>query len=117
LRDPFVGRGDGDVGAQCFEARLRDAADGKQVFDALEWAAFFAELDDGLRGGGADSRPLLELLDGRGVQVNRMRGRLFLCCGDGQREQQCCSESENEVLESRSQPTNSSWCCSTNLRG
>lgn len=53
--------------------------DGEEVFHALEGAAFFAELNDGFRGGRADPRQFLELLQRRCVQINRMRRRLFLC--------------------------------------
>ena len=76
------GRGDADVGAQFFEARLRDAVDGEQVFDPLQRAAFFAEPDDGFCGTWTNSGQLLELLDSRGVQINWLGRRLFLCCGN-----------------------------------
>ena len=71
-------RTDHDVGAQLFEARFRDAADREQIVDAAELAAFLAELDDVVCCDGADARELLELLDGCGIQINRLCGRFLL---------------------------------------
>jgi hypothetical protein len=47
-----VGRrwSDRDVRPQLFEPRLRNSFDRQQVFDALEWAAALAKLDDRLFG-------------------------------------------------------------------
>jgi len=41
--------------------------DGEQIFDVLEGATFFAELNDGLCGGRANPRQFLQLLGCRGV--------------------------------------------------
>jgi hypothetical protein len=79
----FWGWGDGDVGTDSLEARLGDAVNGAEVFDALEGAAFFAEADDGFGGIRPYARKLLKLLERGRVQVERFGGRLLLRLGCG----------------------------------
>ncbi len=70
---------DKDVGTDFRKAFFAEAADGKEIFNAAEWAALLAEAHDGLGGDGADGGKCLELLDGGGVQIERFfRGWRFL---------------------------------------
>lgn len=75
---------DGNVRAELVEPGLRNAVDCEEIINPSEWAASFAEPYDCLSGGRADARELLQLLDGRCVQVEWLRGRLLLlACGKG----------------------------------
>jgi hypothetical protein len=53
----------------------------------LSGPVFFAELNDGFRGGWSNPGQFLELFDGRRVQVNWMSRRLFLCRSCREHEQ------------------------------
>lgn len=75
---------DGNVRPKLVEAGFRDAMNREQILDALEGAALSAKPHDRLSGRRADARELLQLLDGRCVQVEWLRGRLLLlACGKG----------------------------------
>lgn len=57
---------------------MAEAADGEQIVYAFERPIRLAHLQDFLRRGGPDSRHLLKLLRRRRIDVDRLRGRLFL---------------------------------------
>src|ERR1700675_1957920 len=82
-------RRDGDVRTKFFEPRLRDAVNGEQVFNALEWAALLAKLHDCLRRARPDSRQLLELLERRRIHIDRLRRRFFLRARQGNKQHTC----------------------------
>src|SRR5215211_891958 len=63
---------------QLLEPRRSDAGDGVEVVDRAEGAVLLAVMDDLLCRYRPDSRELVELLDGRGVQVNRPCRRRLL---------------------------------------
>ena len=69
---------DHDVWLQGSELFLTDAADGKQVYDAAEAPALFPHFDDSLRRDWPHAGKLLKLFHVRRVQINRLRGGLFL---------------------------------------
>lgn len=68
---------DADVGPQLLKPGSGDAADDKQIFDAAEWPALFAEMHDGPRRRRPNSGQLLKFFERGGVQVKRFRGRLL----------------------------------------
>jgi hypothetical protein len=63
------------IRAHLIEFALPDSLDRQQVFDAVEPAALMAEIYDGLGSFGADAGNLLQFLDVRDVQIQRMRRR------------------------------------------
>src|SRR5579863_3770190 len=79
-------RRDGDVRTKFFEPHLRDAVNGKQVFDALERTALLAKLHDCLRRAWADSRQLLKLLERGCIHIDRLRRRLLLRAHEGNKQ-------------------------------
>ena len=71
----------GEIFAHFFQALFTQAFDGEQVVDAFEGTIGFAHEQDFFRGGGADSRDLLQFLGSGGVNVDRLERRFFCGCG------------------------------------
>jgi hypothetical protein len=90
-------RRDLQVRAHLIEFALADAFDRQQIFDAPEWAALIAEIHDGLGSFGADARDLLQFLNIRDVQIQRMRRRrLFL-----RSYRECIDEKKIAIIAAR----------------
>jgi hypothetical protein len=63
-----------------FEPSFRDAFDRQKILDFSKGSALLADIYNCFRGARTNSRYLLELFRRRGVQINRMCGRV-LCVG------------------------------------
>src|SRR5467141_619721 len=93
-------RRDGDVGPQRFEALRADPANCEQILNAAESATLLAGIEDPLRRDWPHTRQFLQLLNRRGIKVDRFCGRLFLRFQNPtqQNEHQPCRENFNRKV-------------------
>ena len=56
---------------------MADAADGEEIFDALETPALFPHVDNSLRRDGADTGQFLKFFYICEIQIDRFRGRML----------------------------------------
>src|SRR6185437_12023783 len=111
------GGADRHVRRQFLESLLRNPRHGQQILGALERSALRAKIDDRLRRHWPDPRQLLELLQRRRIQINRMRRQRLLRRHRRAGKHQSAYKDVNQYLQARrstiprhTAPTPESFC-------